>query len=483
MDRKLLLTALCALSSAAVYGQAEGRKNILFILTDDLQSRCIGAMGNQQVQTPNIDCLFDNGTAFVNTYTNGAIGGALSMPSRAMLMTGRGVYQVKRDGQYIPPEHKTLGETLAANGYSTFSTGKWHADKASFNRTFQEGDNIYFGGMFQYHLGGHVTPHVRHYDPTGEYPDKDIFVADSFSSEMFADVAIDYIGRASAGDKPFFAYVAFTSPHDPRNAHPGYGHLPSGDTIKLPPNFLPEHPFDNGSLTIRDEVLLPTPRQENDMRDDLANYYGMVNEVDVQIGRILDALRASGQWDNTIIVFAGDNGLAMGQHGLIGKQNLYDPSAKVPMVVVGESVPKGVMNPDYCYLYDIYPTLCDLAGVEIPSTVTGISLTGSMLEAGGRDALMLAYNNLQRAVVADGWKYIIYNVEKMEHRQLFDLRHDPWEMDNKADDPAYAAKVAEMHSLLKKEMAAAGDFCDLDDPAVWGRGTDMGWEEGLNLFP
>ena len=481
MERKLILTALCALSSAAVFGQAEGRKNILFILTDDQQSNAIGALGNTQVRTPNMDCLVDNGMSFVNTYTNGAIGGALSMPSRAMLMTGRGVYQVRRDGQYIPPEHKTLGEHFKENGYATFATGKWHADHKSFNRSFQNGDNIFFGGMFQYHLGGHVTPYVRHYDPSGEY--KQEFAGDEFSSKMFADAAIEFIGQAAGAGKPFFTYVAFTSPHDPRNAHPSYGHLPDGDTIKLPPNFLPEHPFDNGELRIRDEELLPVPRTASDMRNDLANYYGMVNELDVQVGRILDALRESGEWDNTIIVFAADNGLAMGQHGLIGKQSLYDHSAKVPMIIVDPSVPQGVRNEAYCYLYDIYPTLCEMAGVDIPSSVTGRSLVGTIKSGKNREALMLAYNSIQRALVMDGWKYIIYNVGGVITEQLFDLRRDPWEKDNRAGDPKQARRMKKLRERLKVEMAVAGDFCNLDDPTWWGEAHKIGWEEGLNLFP
>ena len=483
MERKLLLAALCAFSYSAVHGQSDVRKNVLFILTDDMQNNAIGALGNHQVQTPNIDELVNSGTAFVNTYTNGSIGGALSMPSRAMLMTGRGVFQVKRDGSYIPPEEKTIGETFRENGYNTFATGKWHADAKSFNRSFEDGDNLHFGGMHSYHEGGHVTPYLKHYDTTGEYKE-DRFIGGKFSSEMFADAAVKFIESSVADPRPFFTYVAFTSPHDPRQQHPWYGNVPSGDTIKLPPNFLSRHPFDNGELEIRDEVLLPIPRTEKMMRDDLANYYGMINEVDVQIGRIIDALKESGQYENTIIVFAADNGLAMGQHGLIGKQNLYDPSAKVPLIFVGGSIPEGAKSGSYAYLFDVFPTLCDLTGMNIPSSVTGHSLVPAAKKGnkGGRNEILLAYSSIQRAIVKDHWKYIIYNVAGVITEQLFDLKNDPWEMHSKAGDPKYASKVKKYHELLQAEMTKAGDFCNLNDPTWWGQDHKITWEEGLNLF-
>ncbi|WP_459777139.1 sulfatase-like hydrolase/transferase, partial [Bacillus altitudinis] len=99
-------------------------------------------------------------------------------------------------------------------------------------------------------------------------------------------------------------------------------------------NFLPEHPFDNGELNIRDEQLLPVPRTPEQLMKELSLYYGMVSEVDLQIGRVVDALEESGNMDNTIIVFASDNGLAMGQNGLIGKQSLYEHSVGVPMAII-----------------------------------------------------------------------------------------------------------------------------------------------------
>ena len=117
--------------------------NVLFILTDDLQASSIHALGNEDVYTPAIDSLIAEGVTFTNTYTNGALCGALSMPSRAMLMTGRGLYNIQSDGMKIPKAHTTFPQQFRRHGYRTFATGKWHSDKAAFNRSFQEGDNIW----------------------------------------------------------------------------------------------------------------------------------------------------------------------------------------------------------------------------------------------------------------------------------------------------------------------------------------------------
>ncbi len=123
--------------------------------------------------------------------------------------------------------------------------------------------------------------------------------------------------------------------------------------MTLPESFLPGHPFDNGMLKIRDEKLAPFPRTEKVVRKHLADYYAAITHTDAQIGRILDALEKSGKRDNTLIVFSSDNGLAMGSHGLMGKQNVYDHSVHVPLIVAGPGIPKGETRSALCYIYDL----------------------------------------------------------------------------------------------------------------------------------
>ena len=475
--------SIAALSSLSCSLWAKGKeaKNILFLLVDDMQKTCIHAYGNNQVVSPNIDGIIDQGVSFMHTYTNGSLGGALSMPSRAMIMTGRGVYQVSGDGAVIPEQHVTLPELLRNNGYETFATGKWHADKKSFNRSFVMGDNIFFGGMHSYETNGHVSPRLNHYDPEGKYDQP--FTGEKFSSEMFADAAVGYLNKRSKKDKPFFAFVAFTSPHDPRMQHPDYGHDYKADDIELPVNYLPQHPFDNGELKIRDEVLLPFPRTEEMVKKDLADYYGMVSEVDYQIGRILNTLKEKGELDNTIIVFASDNGLAVGRHGLLGKQNLYEHSVCVPMAMVIPGTEKGIRKDVDCYLYDIYPTLCDLLKIAPAESVTGISLVPVLNGSGKhRDQLFLAYSSFQRALVKDGWKYIIYNVDGTVTEQLFNLQADPDEMVNLAYDAKYEFKKQAYKRVLKEEMKKNNDFCNLDQHFWIGKPGKMPWSEASKLY-
>lgn len=481
--KKILIPVFTLVVSTACLAQPNKKApNILFILVDDMQRTCIHANGCDQVVSPAIDGIIGNGISFTRTYTNGSLGGALSMPSRAMIMTGRGVFQVLKDGQVIPEQHVTLPETFRKNGYVTFATGKWHSDTRSFSRSFSCGENIFFGGMHPYNTNGHVAPRLHHYDPAGEFKEK-AFVGDKFSSEMFADAAVGFLKSRKKEKTPFFAYVAFTSPHDPRNDHPAYAHLYKADTLDLPVNFLPRHPFDTGDMYVRDEVLTPVPRTKAQTQQELAGYYGMISEVDTQIGRILRALEESGQAENTLLVFASDNGLAVGQHGLLGKQNLYDHSVRVPLVICAPWLEKRAERDVNCYLSDVYPTLCELAGVAPAPSVTGKSLVPVIRGAKKhRDHLFLAYNSIQRGLVKDGWKYIVYNVNGTRTEQLFDLNNDPWEMVNLAQLPAYAWKVDAYKRLLREDMEMNRDFCNLDAFYWWGNGGMIPWEEALRLY-
>ena len=360
MNDKTLLFCLPAILCAPLFGahasgketpkddgERTGRPNVLFLLTDDQTFNTIRALGNTEIHTPNMDRLVRRGVAFTQTHVMGGLNGAVSQPSRAMLLTGRGLMDVHRNGCFIPEAEKTFPEVFRENGYTTFATGKWHSDNASFNRSFSTGANIFFGGMHPYGRNnelGHRRPYLHQYDPAGDYNNRNGAWADAspetFSSKLYADAAIGFLEAEASSDDPFLMYVAFTSPHDPRNVLPGYGRKYASAELSMPANFVPQHPFDNGDLDERDEKLLPTPRVPEQVLAERANYYGMVSEVDFQIGRILDALEKSGKAGNTIIVFTSDNGLCVGEHGLLGKQNLYEAAVRIPMVICGPGIPQ-----------------------------------------------------------------------------------------------------------------------------------------------
>jgi arylsulfatase A-like enzyme len=280
-----------------------------------------------------------------------------------------------------------------------------------------------------------------------------------FSTELFADAAIRFLEKQSPQPdaKPFFCYIAFTAPHDPRQPPPGF---PANYASRppLPKNFLPQLPFDNGAMSGgRDENLGAWPRTETMIRDQLAEYYAMVEHLDAQIGRLLATLKARGLADNTIIVYAADNGLALGSHGLLGKQSVFEHSMRTPFIIGGPGIPQGKSVQAFTYLFDIFPTLCELTGVTPPAGVFGESVRP--LWAGAkqslRDTVFLPYIQVQRAVRDERWKLIRY--PKLGYSQLFDLQNDPNETRSVYDDPAHAAHIARLTAAMKTWQQKVGD--------------------------
>ena len=442
--------------AAAASGEAS-RPNILFLLADDLRADAIHALGDSPVRTPNIDRLAQDGTVFHRAYIMGSTQPAVCMPSRGMLLTGRNLFHLPKDfaGNLDTP-CVSMPEQFRNAGYTTFVTGKWHNDREALARGFDRGDSIFFGGM-----SDHFKIRLFPFDATGRFPIKTAYTGDRHSSEIFADSTVRFLTEYD-GNRPFFAYVPFTAPHDPRQAPPQYKDLYKPDEIPLPPNFLPQHPFDNGELNIRDELLAPHPRTPGDIRRHAADYYAIVTHLDAQIGRILEALRATGRDKNTLIVFAADNGLALGSHGLLGKQNVYEHSIRVPLILCGPGVTAGANVHTLCYLHDLFPTLCELAGTNIPESVEARSLAPILRQETGtaRTSIMHAYRDVQRAVSTERWKLIRYQVNGAAAIQLFDLLTDPFERRNLVEDHLPEDRIKALDVLLQQHMR------EMDDPAA-----------------
>lgn len=426
-------------------GAAVDRPNILFLLADDQRADSIAAYGNPVIQTTNIDSLIRDGFSFSRAYCMGSLGGAVCVPSRAMINTGRTLFRVPANMEGVP----VLAEILQNAGYVTFGTGKWHNGTDSFVRGFQRGNAVFFGGM-----SDHTRVPLVDISRTGNVVDKR--TGDSFSNTLFVDAAIDFL-KTHDKTSPFYAYVAFTAPHDPRQAPEGYIDMYDPSEMPLPENYLPQHPFDNGWMVGRDENLAGWPRTEEVVRNQLSEYYGLITHLDYEIGRLLTALRESGNAENTYIIYAADHGLALGSHGLLGKQSLYEHSMRAPLVVVGPGVPAGESHDAFAYLMDIFPTICELAGAEEPQGVDGKSLApiwrGEKVKL--RDYVFTAFGNVMRAVRDDRWKLIRY--PRINETQLFDLQNDPHELDDLAEDSVHAERVEKMLDLLSKLQNAVGD--------------------------
>jgi arylsulfatase A-like enzyme len=355
----------------------------------------------------------------------------------------------------------TLGEALRGAGYRTFATGKWHNGREPFARSFDAARNVMFSGM---------SDHVR--VPVCDLVDgafTETHFAEQHSSELFADTAVEHL-RTAPGDAPLFCYVAFTAPHDPRDpprpwAHPYYADLPP-----LPANFLPQHPWDIGMMTVRDEVLAPWPRTPDVIRHQLAEYYALIEHMDQQLGRVLAALAARDDGRETVIVFTADHGLALGSHGLLGKQSVFEHSLRAPLVLRGAGVPAGATSNALVYLADVYPTLLDAAGVPPaePEALLGQSLLPVARgdTTGLRESLFLAMGETQRAVTDGRYKLIRYPL--IDRTRLFDLAGDPHELHDLHGRPEHARREEALLAELRAWQVRVGDTAPLavDRPAV-----------------
>ncbi|MEM6631872.1 MAG: sulfatase-like hydrolase/transferase [Bacteroidota bacterium] len=450
--------------------------NILFLFADDQRSQTIRELGNSEVITPHLDSLVRNGTSFPNAYIMGAMNGAVCAPSRAMLMTGRSLFNIDPTGNTIDSLHMTMPKALEQGGYHTYHIGKWHNGRDAFTRSFMDGSKIFFGGMHrQYEVPTYEFMADKRYAKAQMNPP-----SPKHSSELYADAAVDFLKNYQR-EAPFFMYVAFQAPHDPREMPQRYLDLYDTAAIDLPPNFLVEHPFDNGELDIRDEWLAGYPRSPQEVKANIAAYYAMITHLDAQIGRIMKALAQSGRADNTIVIFSGDNGLAVGQHGLMGKQNLYEHSIKVPLVFAGPDIPAGQQTHVRAYLSDLFPTFCEWGKAKVPSSVQGKSLTAAIQGDTTQihEGMFYAYKNFQRAARNDRWKILKYNVGNEITTQLFDLDNDPYEMINLAPNPTHAGQLAKMETLLGELMRGYHDKASLEKLG-WGVPVLPAWKDKVN---
>lgn len=447
----IILAALCVLQWTPQRTASAAKPNILHIHADDHRADGLRALGNQSLQTPNLDRLVERGMTFTRCYTMGSMIGAVCTPSRTMLLTGRSWQRIPGAPAAKPNagDPKTfLPQVMQAAGYQTWHMGKYGNGFAEGLRTFETTIS----------------------DPDKKNPEGSDRV---HSSQRLAHRTIEFLeSRATTKEaKPFYIYIAPPVPHDPRTAEPQFHRLYDPAKIPLSSAFLPQHPFDNGEMTVRDEKLAPWPRTEVDSKQQLADYYACITGLDHHIGRIFDELKANGQWENTIIIYSSDNGLSMGDHGLFGKQNLYEfGGMHVPLVVAGPGIAKGKSDA-LIYLMDLFPTFAEIADASIPEGVEGKSIVPILKgkQAKVRDVLYTAYRDCMRSIRDDQWKLIRYPL--VEQTQLFDLSSDPHELNNLAEKPEHAGKVTELTELLIKEMDSHADKFPLTvanpKPAKW----------------
>ncbi len=415
------MTSRRSFIQAASMGRSS-KLNVLILITDDQRADTIAAWGNSNILTPNLDKLVRRGVSFRNCYNQGGTQGAVCIASRAMLLSGKSLWRATSpkglDGPLLP-------ERFAEAGYRSFISGKWHNGAALLNRSFQAGGLIHLGGM-----GPQINPKLQ------KFGDARDIERVGRATPLIAESLKGFLRESSRSQEPFFAYCAFTAPHDPREAAGADLKLYQSRELPLPRPWFPAPPLDNGEIDIRDENVVPAPRTQQQCQSELASYYALITELDRHIGEILATLETTGQLSNTIIVFAGDNGLALGAHGLMGKQSMYEHSLRVPLIMAGPGIQaRTELQP--MYLYEVYGRLCQQLKLATP---TGVEKPGAPLYFGYRD--------FQRSVRI-GERKMSWSKQL---REQYDLASDPYEERNLWGS---SKAWAESEFLAAQELAKA----------------------------
>ena len=492
-DKLFLFSSLFVLGCKC--GYAQEKPNFLVLITDDQTYETIHTLNNPEIETPNLDRLVRQGTTFTHAFNQGSWSGAVSVASRSMLITGQHVNRAYKNDAYLGAwarqKHEDAsttvplwGEVFQNAGYHTFITGKWHNSDEALLKSFSEaravGGGFYEsitadGKKLQYHrgapsetwtpsdkaFGGHWSPKVKDIVvKDGKRQVTDLYTVNRHSSEIYGEEAIHFLQRQSA-DQPFFMYVAFNAPHDPRQSPQRFVEKYPMESLSLPKNFQPLHPFDQGDSKVRDEILAPFPRTPEAVRLHRQEYYAIITHADEVVGRILDELERSGLDKNTYIIFTSDHGLAVGSHGLMGKQNLYDHTLRIPLIFKGPSIKANRQIDAQVYMQSIYATTCDLAGIKTPATVDFASLLPLLKDekATGEEYIWGSYKKLQRMVRSSQFKLLLYpEVKKV---QLFDMVNDPYETKNLAGEASYKQTLKQLFNVMKQKQGEFDDTLDL----------------------
>lgn len=478
---KQVLMMMGVMPLVSTHISAQEKPNVVLIFADDMNFSCMSNIGEDIVYTPNLDQLREDGMFFTHAFNQGGWNGAISAASRAMLNTGRYLWKAKKRVTHkefkkdCQNEPVLWSQYMEKEGYKTYMTGKWHvpiSTKEVFNVTNHER-----GGMPKQTDEGYAfsskNPKGRKFiqgkeDEWKPYDTKfgGFWEGGTHWSEVLREDALSYIEQASKEDKPFFMYLAFNASHDPRQSPKRCVDMYPTENITVPENFLPQYPYMNGigcGTWLRDEKLAPFPRTEYSVQVNRQEYYAIISHMDEQIGRIIDALKRSGKYDNTYIIFTADHGLAVGDHGFIGKQNMYDASMRVPMIIAGPGVKKGERS-DMVYLQDAMATALDIAGSKHVDDVDFHSLLklaqGKEDKKASNEYVYGAYIDLQRMVRSDQYKMIMY--PKINIVRLYDVQNDPNEMNDLAANPSYKKVADKLFNEFKKLQKETQDELDVE---------------------
>ncbi len=437
-----------ALSLGSFYCRTkkESRPNFVFFLTDDQRWDGMSCAGNTILKTPNMDRIAQEGVRFENMFVTASLCG----PSRASFLTGKYAHNhdVRRNGLALSLRHRTFPELLKQAGYETAFVGKWHNTDLGRNRNF----DYSFGFKGQ---GRYYDPIIsENYGPYKEYK--------GHVTDILTNKAITFLRKEHK--QPFCLLVWFKSPH--RSFHPAkrFKNLYKEEEIPKPPNFDDDYEgrpdaVKNANMKIGDFADIP------DYQTFVKDYYRCLAGVDENLGRVLDALKELGFEDNTVVIYAGDNGFFIGEHHFFDKRFMYEESIRVPLLIKYPNLIQSTsVESEMVLNVDIAPTILDLADITIPDDMDGRSIR-PILEGKRsmwrKDFLYEYYEypgahsgRKNRGVRTERWKYIHYFEEPQEF-ELYDIQSDPHEMKNLIHVPQYKPIVNQLRrrlTELRKEL-------------------------------
>jgi arylsulfatase A-like enzyme len=444
MQRVGVGAAGLAWSPQSARGKTARRPNVVLILPDEWRAQALGCMGNSDVRTPNIDRLASGGMLFRNTLANTPV----CCPARANIQTGM---YASRNGMVandlrLRESLVGMGSLFNRAGYRTAYVGKWHLD----------------GGP---RLPGFIPPGPRrhgydwwaanqcnhNYFYNWYFRDANVpIITTRYLPEVWADLAVEFLYEAQ-DEKPFFLMVAPAAPHDPYTIPENYLKMYQPDYLKMRPNWV--------------------PGVKEGGRKQIAAYYGAITAIDEQVGKIIDTLRQLGMEEETIVLFSSDHGNMLGSHGKILKQKPWEESIRVPGVLrYPRQVKAGQQNETLFSHVDFAPTLLSLCGISVPSNMQGTDLSQVVLgntSQGPESAFFQIFGPYRATAVPFGWRGVrtqryMYARSEAQPWVLYDLKDDPYEMRNLAEDPAAAAIRTDMENRLAHWTQKTGDSWSTD---------------------
>jgi len=477
------------------------RPNFLVFCVDQMQSYCLGCNGHPEVKTPIIDALAARGVTFRRGYCNNSV----CMPSRATMITGRTPRQhgLLTNGNSLSTGIPTVTQALADAGYRTHQVGKFHlqpgggwkgeaTDSAEAGARWSRGEltslpSPYYGFETTDHMHEHRNWLKKHHpEAVGQLRETYYSCGEAgrltipeelHENHWIADRSIDFLNRQAGGD-PFFLFCSFSDPHFPFKACRPYSEMYDPATLALPATY--RHREDGCSFLDASRVNIPNnlAPAEAELREILAQTYGMITHVDASIGRVMAALNRSGLAENTIVLFIADHGEYLGGHGLIKKMVWpYEELWRIPFIAVAPGGSSGICRTPVSLL-DLAPTFLDYAGLDPlvldtrgPAPAERLPLPGESLRPfleGALDAphrpLVMEYDEdfhekalcRLRGLIDGDWKIVLY--AGCEDGVLFNLAEDPRELHNLWNEPRAQARKAELLARLVQRLAETDRF-------------------------